>query len=70
MSKRADLRFIRIGQAIKRARVRACLSQAELAARCELTHADISRIENGRSNPTVKMLIRVLEALHIERFEL
>lgn len=39
------------------------LSQAELAARCGIDQADISRIERGSTSPTARTLQRIAEAL-------
>jgi DNA-binding XRE family transcriptional regulator len=39
------------------------LTQAQLAERCGIAQADISRIERGSTNPTVKTLQRIVEAL-------
>lgn len=39
------------------------LTQAELAARCGVNQADISRIERGATSPTTKTLQRIAEAL-------
>jgi predicted transcriptional regulator len=39
------------------------LTQAELAARCGMNQADISRIERGSTSPTVRTLQRIASAL-------
>jgi ribosome-binding protein aMBF1 (putative translation factor) len=39
------------------------LTQAELAARCGMDQADISRIERGSTSPTVRTLQRIANAL-------
>ena len=39
------------------------LTQAELAARCGMNQADISRIERGSTSPTVRTLHRIANAL-------
>lgn len=44
-------------------RVRAGLSQANLASRAGVTQAAISQLERGARNPTVSTLSRVLKAL-------
>ena len=69
-TKLTEQRVKRFGQVIREARQRAELSQTALAERCELTHADISRLENGKANPTLRMLLRVLDALGIDRLTL
>jgi transcriptional regulator with XRE-family HTH domain len=45
------------------ARVKAGLTQAEVAQRAETTQARISELERGEGNPTVEMLERVSAAL-------
>ena len=42
------------------------LTQAELAERCGIDQADISRVERGSTNPTAKTLLRIAEALDAE----
>jgi transcriptional regulator with XRE-family HTH domain len=44
-------------------RVRHGLSRAELAERCGMDQADISRIERGSTSPTARTLQRIAEAL-------
>lgn len=39
------------------------LTQAELAARCGIDQADLSRIERGATSPTARTLQRIAEAL-------
>ena len=39
------------------------LTQAELAERCGMDQADISRIERGSTSPTARTLQRIAEAL-------
>jgi DNA-binding XRE family transcriptional regulator len=39
------------------------LTQAELAKRCGMDQADISRIERGSTSPTSRTLLRIAEAL-------
>jgi DNA-binding XRE family transcriptional regulator len=39
------------------------LTQVELAERCGIDQADISRIERGSTNPTVRTLQRIAEQL-------
>ena len=51
---------------IMRARLEKGLSQAELAARMGTTQGNISRLESGRYNPSMKFLQRVARALEKE----
>lgn len=47
-------------------REKAGLTQVELAERCGISQADISRIERGATSPTAKTLQRIAEALDAE----
>lgn len=51
-----------LGEAAKRFRRRADLTQAELADKTGLTQATISQIEAGKKLPGVKTLIRIAKA--------
>jgi DNA-binding XRE family transcriptional regulator len=42
------------------------LTQAQLAERCGVDQADISRIERGSTSPTVKTLQRIADALEAD----
>lgn len=53
----------RVGQALREAREGAGLSQVELAERSGLGQPTLSRIENGRANPTVGLLEDIARAL-------
>ncbi|MBR2215435.1 MAG: helix-turn-helix transcriptional regulator [Selenomonadaceae bacterium] len=46
------------------ARQKAGMSQQELSAATGITQADISKIENGKGNPSVNTLHRLANALH------
>ncbi|HEX5744087.1 MAG TPA: helix-turn-helix transcriptional regulator [Candidatus Saccharimonadales bacterium] len=48
---------------LSRARYRKGLSQSELAARTGIRQSDISRIENGKANPGLTVLLRIAKAL-------
>ena len=39
------------------------LTQTELAERCDMSQADISRIERGATSPTTRTLQRIADAL-------
>jgi ribosome-binding protein aMBF1 (putative translation factor) len=47
-------------------RENAGLTQVELAERCGISQADISRIERGATSPTARTLQRIAEALDAE----
>jgi transcriptional regulator with XRE-family HTH domain len=52
----------RIAAAVRRARVAAGLTQAELAGRTGTTQSAVSRLESGRLLPTLTVLERVAAA--------
>ncbi len=54
------------GDAIKRARLDAGLTQAQLAARLNASPPYISNLENGRANVTVGQLWAIASALDYE----
>jgi transcriptional regulator with XRE-family HTH domain len=52
-----------LGVLIKAARIRARLSQAEVAERLGVTQARISQIEAGLKNPTISVIERFAEVV-------
>lgn len=62
--------FFRIGERIRELRIREGISQQELADRCNFEKSNMSRIEAGRTNPTLKSLYRISVALGIPLREL
>ncbi|MFY0602743.1 MAG: helix-turn-helix transcriptional regulator [Flavobacteriaceae bacterium] len=46
------------------------LKQIELAAKVNIEDSALRRIESGRTNPTVKTLLRIAEGLEIDFLEL
>lgn len=50
--------------AIIRARQAAGLSQQELSMRTGITQADISKLESGKANPSIRTLRRIATALN------
>lgn len=52
-----------LGEIICRRRLRAGLTQAELAEECEVTINYISMLENGRRGPSLAMLVKIGQAL-------
>lgn len=60
-------RVNQVGRSIHEARERAELSQRALAQLCGLTSADISRLETGKANPTLRMLLRIMDALRLDQ---
>ncbi len=59
-----------MGKHIKRLRETKGLSQLDLASRCNLEKTTISRIENGRTNITLKTSITLSLGLEVELLEL
>lgn len=56
---------IEVGKRIRAARTSKKMSQAALAEKANLSSAEISQIECGRSDPRTQTLIRIVEALQI-----
>lgn len=59
-----DVEAVVVGYLIKQKRIRAGLTQKELADLCEIDQSDISKIEKGLANPSIKTLIRIANGLH------
>jgi len=66
-----DVLFIKkIGHQIKTFRKSQGLTQFDLAIKSGMEENALQRIETGRTNPTIKTLLKITEALNIEMFEL
>lgn len=52
-----------LGNELKKARVRAGLTQEQVAARARISREYVSQLERGRQSPTVDMLLRVCRIL-------
>ena len=59
-----------IGKRIVVIRMAQKLSQIELAVRINIEDSALRRIESGRTNPTIKTLLRVAEGLGVSIQEL
>lgn len=59
-----------VGKNIKRYRVQKGILQQDLAAICNMEIPNMSRIENGRTNPTLKTLLRISSSLGVEIIDL
>ena len=57
--------FIKIGDKIKELRELKNLSQQDLAALCNSEKSNMSRIEAGRTNLTIKTLFKISNALKV-----
>ena len=53
-------------QAMINARVEQNITQKELSARTGITQADISRIENGTRNPSLKLVKKLAQGLGMQ----
>lgn len=56
-------RLKNIGINIKSARLRAGISQEELAEKCEISRNSVSLIETGKINPTILRVIDIARVL-------
>jgi len=63
--------LIKIGENIKRFRLKSNMTQKELAEKIGVTHFWVCRLEKGKqNNTTINLLIAIREALKIELYEL
>lgn len=62
--------FIKVGQNIRKIREGENISQQELAALCNFEKSNMSRIEAGRTNLTLKTLLSISMALSVSIKEL
>lgn len=58
------------GERVKMLRETANMSQTELASLCDLEKTSISRIENGRTNVTLKTCVILSKALSVNLVDL
>lgn len=58
--------FIKIGDKIREKRLERGISQQDLAAKCNFEKANMSRIEAGRTNLTIKTAFKISCALGIK----
>ena len=54
---------IAIMREIKMQRIQRHMTQQELSRKTGIIQADISKLENGQSNPSVRTLMRIAEGL-------
>ncbi|MFZ4456341.1 MAG: helix-turn-helix domain-containing protein [Bacteroidales bacterium] len=57
--------YILIGQKIRNVRELQGISQQDLAAKCNFEKSNLSRIEAGRTNLTIKTLYKISIALNV-----
>ncbi len=60
----------KVGEKIKKLRMKKNMSQNDLAIECNFEKASMSRLESGRSNPTIRTLQKICLALDIHIIEL
>ena len=59
-----DIDAVVIGYKIKERRIELNLSQEELAHKAGIDQSDLSKIEKGNANPSIKMLSRIASGLN------
>lgn len=62
--------FYKIGRTIREARIQKGMTQKDLALKTGMKQPDISKIEEGKKNITLKVLNRLCEVLDIRRIDL
>jgi transcriptional regulator with XRE-family HTH domain len=61
---------VKIGDNLKRQRIRKALTQEELARRAGLTTASVARIERNETEPRMSTLRKLAKALDVDPAEL
>ena len=59
-----------VGKNIQKYRMQKGILQQDLAAICNMEIPNMSRIENGRTNPTLKTLLKISSSLGVEIVDL
>ncbi|MFO0323134.1 MAG: helix-turn-helix domain-containing protein [Bacteroidota bacterium] len=59
-----------IGQNIRKYRKKQGLTQLDLAVECGFEEPSVWRLENGKTNPTIKTLLKITKALDIKLTDL
>ena len=62
--------YLTLADNVLRFRIKKGWTQSELARRANTKQANISRLESGLSNPTLKFIIKLSNALEIDLYEL
>jgi transcriptional regulator with XRE-family HTH domain len=65
-----QIAVVKIGDNLKRQRVRKALTQEELARKARLTTASVARIERNETEPRMSTLRKLARALDIDPAEL
>lgn len=66
----ATFEHMELGTILKQAREVKGLSQKEVAAAAEMDQAQYSRIENGKTDPSFSLVVRIAQAMRMELHEL
>lgn len=61
---------MQLGLVLKNLRDARGISQKEMAAACKMDQAQYSRIENGKTDPSFSIVLRIANALNIELYDL
>lgn len=62
--------YRKIGENIRHIREEKGISQQDLAAMCNFEKSNMSRIESGRTNITIRSIFRIAQALNVPLHEL
>jgi transcriptional regulator with XRE-family HTH domain len=62
--------YMNLGQCIKKVREAKGLSGKQVATAAKMDNANYSRIENGKTDPTFSLVLRIAKALDVELHEL
>ncbi len=60
----------KLGECIKQLRKKRGISQTDLAYDCDFEKQNMRRIEAGKTNPTIKTLLKISKALKVSITEL
>lgn len=66
----SDKYLIRLGQKIAQIRDKKGITQYRLAKDLLMEQSNLARIENGKTNPTVRTLIKISDLLEVDIIEL
>ena len=69
MKDKEDLQML-IGNRIKTLREEKNVPQQDLAAKCNIEKSNLSRIEAGRTNPTIYTLYKIAKNLNVSLFDI
>lgn len=62
--------YARLGKRIRQQRERKNISQEYLSLICRIDRTYLARIEEGKANPTIKILYKISQAFKIKIYEL